>query len=351
MKKAKSTDKPPPATDGKHEPFSNEEWESFEVNESFNEGHPDAEKFILQVCREDSGKHRRTRLLTALKVAAVILCIVSGISIYLIRSTSRPVSSTVPDTLANGAELAEIINTTPISKHVILPDSSVAILSPGAKLIFPKGFTTNSRDIKLTGEALFKVFKDTRRPFTVFCGNVATTALGTIFKVSQRTVTSETIVSLLEGKIVVQSKDSASDKKSYYLLPGNQIAYNHLRKSFKYLTTEDQRPGDKNVYATAEPDGNISTGRMADAGNGQTVSKTAEKSAFTFKNQPLTSVLDHLAQHHKVEIIYPTDKVATINFIGSFSKNTEVRKVLKDIALMNNLSLTVDSVNNRYILR
>lgn len=351
MKKAKSTDKPSPTADGKYEPFSKEEWESFDVHESFAEGHPDAEKFISQVFEEDSGKQRRIRLLRKLKVAAIILCIVSGVSVYLMRSTPESVSKTVPNALANGMELVEVKNTTPISKRVILPDSSIAILSPGATLIFNKEFETNSRNIKLTGEALFKVFKDIRRPFTVFCGTVATTALGTIFKVSQGSITSETIVSLLEGKIVVQSKDSASDKHSYYLLPGNQIAYNHSRKSFKYLTTEDQRFRDKNVPAPAEPEGNVSAGHVADVGNEQATSKSTEKPSFTFKNQPLTSVLDHLAEHHRVEIIYPTDKVATINFIGSFRKNTEIRKVLKDIALMNNLSLTEDSVNNRYILR
>ena len=70
--------------------------------------------------------------------------------------------------------------------------------------MFP--FQNNKREIYLEGEAYFKVAKDKTKPFTVFAGALATTALGTQFRITAKKNTPGNItVKLFTGKVAIRS--------------------------------------------------------------------------------------------------------------------------------------------------
>lgn len=78
-------------------------------------------------------------------------------------------------------------------------------------------YQSDARRLVLTsGEALFNVAHDTRRPFTVSAGGVTVTATGTQFDVSR--IGDGTVVTLLQGKVDV----AAPDGSHRTLLPGQQ---------------------------------------------------------------------------------------------------------------------------------
>ena len=94
-----------------------------------------------------------------------------------------------------------------------LPDSSIVYLNSGTTVKFNLRTWGNNREIKLEGEAFFKV--KTGSKFSVITSNSITSVLGTSFNVYARG--KEVRVSCITGKVLVKSKYSGDYT---LLLPG-----------------------------------------------------------------------------------------------------------------------------------
>lgn len=84
---------------------------------------------------------------------------------------------------------------------VTLKDGSTAILAKGAILTVEKSFPAATRDVFLTGDAVFNVTKSKNHPFIVHAGLYETKVLGTVFKITQHKTTFN--VDLYEGKVQI----------------------------------------------------------------------------------------------------------------------------------------------------
>jgi len=111
-------------------------------------------------------------------------------------------------------------NTTSKVKTVLLPDNSRVELSPYSKIVYANNFESN-RKIKVDGEAYFKVQKDKKHPFQVFCNETTTTVLGTSFTVTGQEK-SGVIVQLYEGSVQMNVKDQT---QKWILKPGEKFTY------------------------------------------------------------------------------------------------------------------------------
>lgn len=76
------------------------------------------------------------------------------------------------------------INTTDTPQQLVLQDGSELKLFGNSMISYYEPFIDNKRNITLIGKADFKVAKDKTKPFTVFSGDISTTALGTRFTVT-----------------------------------------------------------------------------------------------------------------------------------------------------------------------
>jgi len=94
-----------------------------------------------------------------------------------------------------------------------LPDSSIVYLNSGTSVKFNIRRWDNTREVKLEGEAFFKVKVGSK--FSVITSNSITSVLGTSFNVYARG--KEVRVSCITGKVLVTSKYSGDSK---LLLPG-----------------------------------------------------------------------------------------------------------------------------------
>lgn len=92
---------------------------------------------------------------------------------------------------------------------VLLADKSEVILQKGAKLTVEKSFPSDTRDVKLEGDAVFKVSKSKMHPFIVHGNDYDTKVHGTVFKVVQSGKTF--IVNLYEGKVSVIRTDKPNE--------------------------------------------------------------------------------------------------------------------------------------------
>ncbi|WP_127125294.1 FecR family protein [Pseudoflavitalea rhizosphaerae] len=199
-----------------------------------------------------------------------------------------------------------------------LPDGSTVLLAPSASLKFKPAFDSAKRDLFLEGEALFEVAKDRSRPFTVYTGNLSTTALGTSFRITTKAAAVR--VQLLTGKVVVRAtkKSLPGWKNDVYLLPGQQMNYDAASSLVNISGKEETR---KTEISINPP-----------------VIAPAEK--MEFDNTPLEQVLDQLAKHHEVSIRHKATDLNGIGFTGTIFYKDSLPVILQAIAQMNDLILT-----------
>lgn len=205
-----------------------------------------------------------------LRVAAVIAILLTGSYFYL---------NTANETVAT--KYAE-------NKEVILPDNSEVILNADSELSFNKKNWATNRNLKLEGEAFFKVAKGER--FTVNTANGTVAVLGTEFNVENRDGFFE--VTCYEGLVSVTFNGNETK-----LPAGNSfIAING-----------------KAVF-NEKPNTSIPSWMNAES---------------SFKSIPLKYVLDEFERQHNIIV---TTKNVDLNqlYTGSFS-NTDSNLALQSI--------------------
>jgi len=233
------------------------------------------------------------------------------------------------------------LNTTDKPTQLVLQDGSEVKLYAKSMISYHEPFTGNKRDITLTGKASFKVAKDKTKPFTVFSGDISTTALGTQFTVTAYGKDKNIIVRLYEGKVVVKSANSAKRKleKDFYLLPGQELVYDKKNLTAKVRTFREEgspvvkNENKKETYPADNPS-------VPNLGNG---------TWYMFNNQPLEQVFDQLEAMFDTEIDYTAKDVSKIYFIGTFNKSDSLDSILKQIIELNNLKIV--KKNNSYIIK
>ena len=183
-------------------------WDENPVSHSDNEKMASWEEFQSKTFAAKKPKFKVWRYAAA---AAVLIFMLIGTGIYFNRS---PLQDDIYLT-SN-----EIENTSSGIKIVALPDSSRVELSPYSKIVYANNFE-NNRKIIVEGEAYFKVKKDKKHPFQVFCNETTTTVLGTSFTVKGYNQ-KEVSVELYEGSVQMNVKDQ--DKK-WILKPGEKFIY------------------------------------------------------------------------------------------------------------------------------
>ncbi|MBF4518647.1 FecR family protein [Flavobacterium sp. ANB] len=184
-------------------------WDETPISHSDNEKELSWENFQSKTFPSKKQKFKPWRYYAA---AAVLIFVLIGTGIYF--NTSNP--------LINNVQVAEntIENTTSVIKTIALPDNSIVELSPSSKIVYANNFA-NNRKVEVSGEAYFKVKKDKKHPFQVFCNETTTTVLGTSFTVKGYTK-KEVAVELYEGSVQMSVKNQT---EKWILKPGEKFTY------------------------------------------------------------------------------------------------------------------------------
>jgi transmembrane sensor len=209
-------------------------------------------------------------------------------------------------------------NVTRSVMHIMLDDGSHVALDPRSVIRYTIPFERDQRDIHLTGEAKFYVAKDKQRPFTVYAGPLATTALGTVFKITAWPKHANTKVRLLSGKVkVVPYQRDHANALAVYLLPGKELVFNNRKGSAQVSAFNDR------VAAPAEP-----VLRSFSEVKGDTLN---------FVNQQLPLVIDRLQEAYHIRVDTRT-RLKKYYFTGQFNSRTEsAANVLQTITSLNKL--------------
>jgi transmembrane sensor len=197
---------------------------------------------------------------------------------------------------------------TKIAQHttIELPDESVVELNSNSSLVFNKKSWSESRQVKLEGEAFFKVAKGQK--FDVITEDGIVSVLGTQFNVKQRENYFE--VTCYEGLVAVRYKD-----KKQQLKPG----INFKVIDGKYIANEKE--------IITQP--------------------SWLKGESYFKATPLKYVISELKNHYKIKV--NADEIDTSRlFTGTFIHNN-LDLALQSITIP--LNLTFSKLDNTIILK
>lgn len=129
---------------------------------------------------------------------------------------------------------------------VTLPDGTEVRLSSGSSLTYPVAFG-DTRNVRVEGEALFDVAKDTRHPFVVSTFSHDITVKGTTFDVVAEESKGYFSVALVEGCVALSGKDGVEVK----MAPG-EVAVDDgsgLRKESDTAAVENQMLWTKGVIS------------------------------------------------------------------------------------------------------
>jgi len=214
------------------------------------------------------------------QVAAVVILAIGLASVfnYIIQ----------PTTTQCNLALKEVVASPGTSTNLILPDGSKAQLYPGSKLVFPLEFRGDKREVKLYGEAYFKIEHDQEMPFIVKTDHINVKVLGTEFNV--RAYDDENYVEtvLVRGKVALEKEVNGQTVSLQTLMPNQRSVYS--------LSTNK-------MTVTNELDLNKYVGWV----NGQLV----------FDADSMYEVVKKLEKWYSVDIVYG-DQLKHFKFTGVF---------------------------------
>ena len=245
-------------------------------------------------------------------VAAGVAALVLGVFLWAgRRHTERPAIAAAP---AAHNDLVSVLNNADSVLPLMLEDGSTVQLEKNSSLSYYKPFINDRRDISLKGIAVFKVAKDKKRPFTVYAGGIATTALGTRFLVNS-TDTKKVVIRLLEGKVVIRTAAGLNMTMSdVFLSPGQEFSFDKDSRQYVVNTIHDR----VNDAVRAAP---------------------AARPELVFRKEPLDRVFEKVGRLYSVSLSFRREDLHGLYFTGTFLKSDNLDIVLSTICNVNDLHL------------
>jgi ferric-dicitrate binding protein FerR (iron transport regulator) len=193
-------------------------------------------------------------------------------------------------------------------KVIQLSDGSTIYLGAASRLQYPEQFAGHTREISLVGEAFFDIVTDPAHPFIIHTGDVATTVLGTSFKIAAFEGQAVT-VAVATGKVKVAAQTKGQTKELAILTSGKQVSWDHQQ-----ATLDNVNAGDVAAW---------------------------HKGRLVFNNQSLQEIAAVLERWYDVQVIFDRPQKAkekvTVTLFAASSLNT----TLQTLAAGNNFSYTV----------
>jgi ferric-dicitrate binding protein FerR (iron transport regulator) len=299
--------------------MTEQSWRAFETDNPLPE--PVSEK-MLTVIRQQTYRSRRIIITRWFAAAAAVLALLFGTYWYSHFNTTPAEKFTAKQTTIPPEPLSNFRNTSNTSSKplaITLEDGTRVKLAPQSELSYPVPFLKDQREITLKGQAIFYVAKDPSRPFTVYAGKLATTAIGTVFRITAFNGKT-TSVQLLSGKVRVEADSHVlmKGKNITYLLPGQELQLDEQR----HLLVFDRK--EKNH-------------KPALAVNTQQTKQT-DNTVTIFRNEPLEQILITLSNKYLTKISFRPQQLEGMSFTGKYDHRKEtLAGFIQTISLLNNL--------------
>lgn len=153
---------------------------------------------------QEHGSHIFKKLFW-IAAAAVVLLVVTNLFLLSVKQETIGIQkNTIAAMMSpkNIQSYKELYTNRGVKAKLVLPDSSVVYLNSDTRISYPDRFDSLSRNVRIEGEAYFKVTKDTMRPMIVTTGKgFAVRVLGTEFNLRANADDADAQATLYSGKI------------------------------------------------------------------------------------------------------------------------------------------------------
>lgn len=214
----------------------------------------------------------------------------------------------------------EIIAPKGSKTQITLSDGTSIWLNAGSKLIYPKNFNLENREVYLIGEAYFKVVHHAKHSFTVHAPEADIYDLGTTFNVKAYAGSPTTETTLIEGSVEVVLKDNPDQK---ILIQPNEKLILHNKQLY--------RPDSKKIVA----DPIYEVFKLVPFSKTNEIVETAWVSnKLIFRNARFEDLAREMERRYNVSIAVRNDEVKDYQLTGIFTNESieEAMQLLQAIA-------------------
>jgi transmembrane sensor len=263
--------------------------------------------------------HRRS-IIRIMKIAAVLILFFTagGFFTYLIYAPhyKEPIS------------FNEIKVPLGARSEVILPDGSNVWLNAGSTICYSNIFNKKNRQVFLTGEAYFKVNKNTELPFTVITGDLNIIATGTEFNVKAYDDEGIIETTLITGKVEIHYKGQTERNGSsdVTLEPSQKAVYVKKQQELRIEEIRDIMAINPGILNPQE--GNLYVASRIDPAP----IIAWKNNKLIFKGEELVTLAVKLERKYNMSIRFRSDEVKHFRFTGTLEDET-ITQVLDVIKL------------------
>lgn len=250
----------------------------------------DPREQLLLFYKKQAGRNRRLSLPHWISVSAAAAILVIGLVIGgMVHQNSFKLQSQVESfTVPLGSR-----------SHLTLADGTQVNLNSGSSLTLGKDFSSQHREVVLTGEGYFQVKSDKRHPFTVKTSKFDVTVTGTKFNVRSYDSDQKISATLAEGHI----KLSTINHKVIDLLPGQKLSFDQ----------QSMEPKLENADIASE--------------------LAWVKGEFIFKEIPFPDLIKRLERWYDVKLVYENSAFNSMVYSGTFKNQETIWEVLDALKL------------------
>ncbi|WP_165044390.1 FecR family protein [Dysgonomonas sp. ZJ709] len=181
-------------------------------------------------------------------------------------------------------------------------DGSLIKVNSGSKIIYPKQFSSTSRDIYIDGEAYLEIASDDTKPFFVHTKLLDVAVFGTKFNINAYSADAEGSVVLVEGSVEV-----ASSENKRLLKPNQGLFYKDGKTELKDVDVS---------FYISWIDG-----------------------IMKLKGDHLSTILNNLSRYYKLDIRF-SNRLSNEVYKGKINLNDSIETILNNISLSTPLSYT-----------
>lgn len=178
--------------------------------------------------------------------------------------------------------------------YVCLEDGSEIWLNSETEIRYPVPFEANQRKVFLSGEAYFKVSKDSDRAFIVHSGDYRLSVYGTEFNLNTYDVEKIEAV-LVKGDVGFRANQSVRE----------------IRLMDSQLGVANSKSGDSEVF-------DVDVAAYIAWKDGDLV----------FMDEPLESIMKKIARWYDIQVLFEDDKAGKVHFNGNIRKYSDLKDLL-----------------------
>lgn len=259
-----------------------------------------------------SDKSKKYNFSYFLKVAAILLVVfaLGGISSYLFINKTTSSNQVVKVLAPKGSRSV-----------AYLPDGTVVWLNAGSELSY-KVNSGKNREVKLSGEAFFKVKTDKKHPFIVQAKGLSIKALGTSFNVKAYPEEKKVTTTLVEGIVNIEKQEGGTLKPIVITMKPNQKVV-IFTDSTLYFHEKLKIEDNKATNEIAEVLDEIKSIPAIKAQNVNTELYTSWKDErWIIDSEEFGNLATLLERRYNVNIQFQTDELKKYRFSGTFTNET-----------------------------